>query len=183
MPGVLAVESLDPNTGPVAGGTNVTVTGSGFTGANVVSFGQVRAPDLTFVNDTQLTVTSPPATTPGAVDVTVTTLAGTSPTSPTDQFTYDGAAAPPTVTGINPNTGPMAGGTNVTVTGTGFTGATAVNFGPVAVPNPTVTSDTQLTVASPQAAAPGPVDVTVTTPAGASAASPADQFTYEIPPV
>jgi len=49
--------------------------------------------------------------------VTVTTAAGTSATSRADQFSY-GA---PTVTQINPSAGPTAGGTTVTITGTGFT--------------------------------------------------------------
>jgi hypothetical protein len=88
MPGVLDVTGVTPDTGSVTGGANVTVTGTGFTGATVVQFGQVRAPDLAFVDDTQLTVTSPPAAA-GTVDVTVTTLAGTSPTSPADHFTYE----------------------------------------------------------------------------------------------
>ena len=37
--------------------------------------------------------------------------------------------SPPTVTGLIPNTGPATGDTLVTITGTGFTGATAVDFG------------------------------------------------------
>jgi hypothetical protein len=41
-----------------------------------------------------------------------------------------------------------------------------------------VVSDTQLTVTSPAASASGAVDVTVTTPAGTSATTSADQFTY-----
>ena len=76
----------------------------------------------------------------------------------------------------------MAGGEHVTVTGTGFTGATGVNFGQVAASNLAVASDTQLTVTSPPGAAAGTVDVTVTTPAGTSSASAADQFTYEVLP-
>ena len=36
---------------------------------------------------------------------------------------------PPTVTDVNPNTGPTSGGTRVTITGTNFSGATAVRFG------------------------------------------------------
>ena len=35
----------------------------------------------------------------------------------------------PTVTGVSPSSGPITGGTTVTITGTGFSGATAVNFG------------------------------------------------------
>ena len=66
----------------------------------------------------------------------------------------------------------------MTVTGTGFTNASRVSFGTVPVSNPAVTSDTQLIVTSPPAAAAGPVDLTVTTPAGTSATTPADQYIY-----
>ena len=86
--------------------------------------------------------------------------------------------AAPTVTGVSPPSGPVAGGGIVTVTGTGFTGASAVNFGTVAATGLAVASDTSLTVTVPPAAAPGQVDVTVTTPRGTSAVTTADQFTY-----
>ena len=56
----------------------------------------------------------------------MTTPGGTSAPSSADQFSYVSA---PTVTGINPNTGPPAGGTSVTITGTNLNGATAVRFG------------------------------------------------------
>ena len=75
----------------------------------------------------------------GTVDVTVTTPGGTSATSPADQFTY---VAAPTVTGLSPTSGPAAGGTLVTITGTGFTGATAVDFGTTPATSFTVVSDT-----------------------------------------
>jgi IPT/TIG domain len=89
-----------------------------------------------------------------------------------------GAAAAPTVSGVGPTSGPVAGGQTVTVTGTGFTHASQVSFGTVPASNLAVASDTQLAVTSPQAAAPGLVHVTVTTPAGTSSASPADEYTY-----
>ena len=84
----------------------------------------------------------------------------------------------PAVTGVSPSGGPIAGGTSVTVTGTNFTGATAVDFG--ATPGTGVVvngAGTSLTVTSPARAA-GTVDVTVVTPAGTSATSAADYFTY-----
>ena len=64
----------------------------------------------------------------------------------------------------------------MTITGTGFTGATAVDFGTTPATSFTVVSDTSITADSP--AGTGTVDVTVTTPGGTSATSPADQFTY-----
>ena len=64
----------------------------------------------------------------------------------------------------------------MTITGSGFTGATDVGFGTTSAAAMTVDSDTQITATSP--AGTGTVDVTVTTPAGTSPTSPADQFTY-----
>jgi alpha-tubulin suppressor-like RCC1 family protein len=89
-------------------------------------------------------------------------------------------AAPPTVTQVSPSHGTSAGGTTVTITGTHFTGATAVRFGTVGAEHFTATSETSITAISPAGA--GTVDVTVQTPAGTSATSPADHFTY-VPPV
>ena len=63
----------------------------------------------------------------------------------------------------------------MTITGTGFTGATAVDFGTAAGTIVTVGATT-ITAYSP--AGTGTVDVTVTTPSGTSGISPADQFTY-----
>ena len=60
------------------------------------------------------------------MNVTVTTANGTSATSASDEYTYNPA---PTVTGVSPTNGPPGGTNTVTVTGTGFTGLTAVDFG------------------------------------------------------
>ena len=73
----------------------------------------------------------------------------------------------------------MQGGDRVTLTGSGLTGATGVKFGQAPAQNLTLTNDTELTVTSPQAADPGPTEVTVTTPAGTSTAA---RFTY-LPPM
>jgi hypothetical protein len=108
------------------------------------------------------------------VDVTVTTPSGgTSPTSEPDRFTYG-----PTVTKVEPNRGSPGGGTTVTLTGTGFTGATAVNFGSTGATSFTVNSETSITAVSPRMKKGGTLDVTVTTPAGTSPTSSADQFTF-----
>ena len=86
---------------------------------------------------------------------------------------------PPAVTGLNPASGLEFGGTAVTVTGSGFTGATQVSFGTavVKVTSPVPEGGLQLTVNSPPGSL-GTVDVTVTTPAGVSPAVDADKFTY-----
>jgi hypothetical protein len=87
----------------------------------------------------------------------------------------------PLVAGISPNSGAPAGGTAVVITGSGFASATSVNFGATPASTMTVVSDSQITTTSPAGA--GAVDVTVTTPSGASGTSPADQFNYSAAPV
>jgi hypothetical protein len=86
-------------------------------------------------------------------------------------------AAPPTVTGISPPSGPTAGGTNVTITGTNFTGTTGVTFGGLAAFFIIVNSDTSITAITPARSA-GPANVQVTTAIGASALVAAAVFTY-----
>ncbi|MHB1787607.1 MAG: S-layer homology domain-containing protein, partial [Acidimicrobiales bacterium] len=94
---------------------------------------------------------------------------------------YVKAHAKLAVTAVTPSSGPVAGGTSVTITGIGFTGATAVQFGTTAATSFTVTSDTSITATAP--AGTGTVDVTVTTPNGTSATNSSDQFSYAAPAV
>jgi alpha-tubulin suppressor-like RCC1 family protein len=83
----------------------------------------------------------------------------------------------PQVTAITPQDGLAAGGGTVTITGSGFTGATAVYFGTAKATSVKITSDTQLTAGIP--AGTGRVDVTVASPlGGTSATSPAGQYSY-----
>ncbi len=66
----------------------------------------------------------------------------------------------------------------MTITGTGLTGATAIDFGTVPATSFTVNSDTSITAVTPPASAAGTVNVTVTTGGGTSTISGADQYTY-----
>jgi alpha-tubulin suppressor-like RCC1 family protein len=173
-PQLASVTSVSPNAGPAAGGTSVTITGTNFTGATAVRFGANSAGSFTVNSASMITAVSPAGA--GVVDVTVTTGAGTSAPSAADRFSYL-----PTVTNVSPGTGPQAGGTSVTITGTNFTGATAVKFGANSASSFTVNSATMITVVSP--AGVGLVDVTVTTPGGTSLTSTADRFSYAgVPP-
>jgi len=85
-----------------------------------------------------------------------------------------GGAAAPAVTATSPKSGGVA--TAVTVTGSGFTGATSVRFGGNTATAMTVVSDAQIIATSPPGS--GTVDITVVGPAGTSAISPAARFTY-----
>lgn len=84
-------------------------------------------------------------------------------------------AIAPAILGVTPSTGPSAGGTEVTITGSGFSGVTGVDFGTAAASAYTVNSDTSITAVTP--AGSGAVDVTVTG-ADPSLDTPPDLFTY-----
>lgn len=103
--------------------------------------------------------------------------------TPGDVVSFTTLPDAPTVTGISPTTGSIAGGTTVTITGTNLTGTTAVNFGGVASTGVVVNSDTSITAISPATTTAGTVHITVVTPGGTSTISAADQFTYTAPVV
>ena len=170
------VTGVSPSTGVDLGGDPVTITGTNLEGGSV-SFGNNLASGSP-CTESSCNVSTPETASDGVVDVTVTTAAGTSATTPADQFTYE-AQGTPTVTTVLPDVGSAAGGTLVTVSGTGLTDAD-VSFGSA------VSQDVTCTATSCQAVAPaqdpGPVDVTVTNTAGTSAITPSDQFTYQLPP-
>ena len=87
----------------------------------------------------------------------------------------------PTVTGVSPHSIPAGTSSAVTITGTNFTGASAVHFGTTLATSFTVNSDGSITATAPPSTA-GTVDITVTAANGTSAQSAADQFTFEPAP-
>jgi hypothetical protein len=128
---------ISPAGGTTAGGTAVTITGTNFqTGVNItrVALGGVPLTNLQVTSDTQITgVTGPHAA--GSVDLEI---AGTSPGAPSVDLDADALLdeqnvyqyfVPPVVTSITPNTGPIGGNTDVTITGTNFSSVTDVKFG------------------------------------------------------
>jgi hypothetical protein len=164
------VSSVSPNAGPTDGGQTVTIGGWDLSGATKVSFGTTAATNVTIVSDSQLKATVP-AHAAGAVRVTVTSSLGTSLATSAAGYTYDPL---PTESSISPATGPK--GTVVTVTGTGFTAHSTVAFGTTPAGKVVQVSSTTLKATAP--AGSGTVPVSVTTPGGATATTPADQFTY-----
>jgi IPT/TIG domain len=169
----VVVSAVSPKSGPESGGTTVTVSGQGFTGATQVDFAGVSAPSISVVSDSKITATSPPGA--GTVNVTVVTPNGASATNPADRFTY--IAPVPTVTGVSPGSGPESGGTTVTISGSGFSDAIKVDFGGVSAPSFSIDSGSRITVKSPPGT--GTVDIRVITPTRTSAITSADQFTYD----
>jgi hypothetical protein len=169
-----SVTKISPKTGPASGGTSVKITGTNFTSVTAVHFGSVNATSFIVNSATSITAIAP-AGAVGVVDVTVTTTGGTSAISSADHFKYK-----PSVSAVSPKTGPAAGGTLVTITGSGFAtgaGATAIRFGTTAATSVSCSSSTSCTAVSPKHAT-GTVHVVAKVNGIASAKTSADQFTY-----
>ncbi|HEX3433964.1 MAG TPA: IPT/TIG domain-containing protein [Solirubrobacteraceae bacterium] len=175
-PATPSVIKVAPRTGPAGGGTSVTITGTGFSGATAVKFGATAAAKYTVNSATSITAVSPAAST-GLVDVTVTTSGGTSPLVSGDHFTF----AAPTVTGVSPASGSRSGGTTITITGTGFAlgTSTTVTFAGVSATEVDCTSISSCTAVSPARGKAGIVDVFATVAGKKSKKGrPGDQFEY-----
>ncbi len=148
--GCPSVTGLESSSGPATGGRSVVVSGSGFgTGVPTVRFGSIRA-RITRHTPTSVTVVTPDVRSAASLAVTVTTggtAGGTSAVVPAGVYTF----ISPVVRAVIPDKGPTAGGEQVTVLGTHFSGTTSVRFGPVPA-SFTVTSPTTLLARVP----PGP---------------------------
>ena len=172
---VPTVTGISPQTGTPAGGTSVTITGTDLGNASAVDFGATPGA-ITADSSTSVTATSPAGS--GTVDITVTNPDGTSAIVAADQYSYVNVTPPPTLTGLSPSTGPVAGGTSVVISGSNLEAATAVDFGPG---NPgVISSDTATSLTAVSPAGTGTVDVTVTTPTGSSPPVAADQYSFGV---
>jgi hypothetical protein len=159
------IGTIAPTNGPMAGGTTVVISGTNFVAGATVTFDGVAAASTTLVNSSTIQVVTA-AGAQGPADVVVTNVDLRSVTR-TNGFIFEGPA--PTVTGVVATSGPtsgtssgdMAGGTNVTITGTNFAAGATVTFDGVAAIGVTFVSANSLTATTP-AGAQGFADVTVT---------------------
>ena len=171
------INTITPNSGPTAGGTSVTISGGGFVAGATVSLGGTPATNVNVTNANTITATTG-ARSAGVVDVVVTNP-DTQIATLAQGFTYTAPAAGLTVTGVNPTSGPTAGGTAITISGTGFAAGATVTVGGSAATNVVVSNSTTITATTPSHAA-GPVDVVVTNPNSESAGK-LNAFTYNAP--
>ncbi len=168
------VTKVAPKSGPAAGGTVVTITGTGLAGATAVKFGATSASTFTSSSSTSITATAPAASA-GMVDVTVTTPVGTSTISLADRYKFT-----PTIASVSPSGGTSAGGTTVIITGSGFAtaaGATLFRFGTAATKNVSCASSAKCTVVTPKHEA-ATVDVVAVVNKVTSPKTSADHFTF-----
>ena len=164
------ITGATPSNGPLAGGTQVVIDGTGFNGTNSVTFGGVAA---AFVvdNNTQITATSPAAGAPGAVDIVVTDPDGSDTLN--NGFTYDPNPIPSIGSLFPVDNGPTTGGTIVTIFGSDMDLVNSVTFGGAAA-TINITAPGSVNVTTPPGF--GAVDIVVANPFGSDTL--VDGWTY-----
>jgi len=143
------VGGLSPDHGPAAGGTTVTITGTGFAdaGSAQVLVDGVIATGVTSTGDTALSFVAPPGEPGATVSITVFNQRGT--------VTMDGAYTYNPLPTVSAVSGPVpgVGGATVTINGTGFqaneAGDPTVTVGGKTAMGVQVKSDTQITFTAP----------------------------------
>lgn len=169
------ITAVTPSSGDVAGGAVITITGTGFNASTTVSFDGTPAAQVSLVSATELAAVTPRHA-PGVVDVEVST--GGAAATLTDGFTFTRGA--PTLATVAPVSGPITGGTLLTLSGTGFAQGASVTVGGAAATDVVVVSDVLARAVVPAHAA-GAVDVVFTNDDNQSATL-AGGFTYVAPP-
>jgi hypothetical protein len=160
-----ALSSVSPSSGTVAGGTRVTIHGTGFmTGSTVnvkgVSFGDFPAASFSVTSASTIVARTAPAGVPRAFGKTVsagteslvevTYKSGHVAVGPTYSYLPSvGSLTLPQVLSVGPSGGPVAGGNTVSIYGTGLAGATAVTFGGVDATSFVVKSDSLIEAVAP----------------------------------
>ncbi|MBX3269033.1 MAG: IPT/TIG domain-containing protein [Sandaracinaceae bacterium] len=169
--GSLLLDRVVPPYGPYSGGNRVVLRGRGFDRESQVRFGglDVQPADHRLIDDRRLEVVVP-AGEVGVVDVEVT-VAGETVTL-TDGYAYEPIT-------VDPNSGAVAGGTFITITGRGtsFAAGDRVTVGRGACTDVNVVSPAVITCRVPPAVA-GTVDVTVIAAEDARETTATDGFTY-----
>ena len=149
-----AVSKVSPASGPVSGGTPVTITGSGFGPGATVEIDQGSGPGASAIaatnvkvrSSTKITAATGGSAQPGRWHLYVIDSAGTSPATNSDLFAY---TIRPTASAVTPGSGPVSGNTAIRITGTGFVAGAKVQVGQGSGPGSSAISATQVHVVSP----------------------------------
>ena len=169
-PAAPVLHLVSPDRG--AGGTQVVLSGSGFSEATSVWFGDVPVETWTVDDDSRITATVPDPLTSGSVPVVV---ASPDATSEAVSFAYE-EASPQALAlwSVVPDTG--TAGSEVLLFGSGLLEANGVSFGGVWVETWTIDDDSQITATVPEPISSGGVWVAVSSP---GAWSESLLFTYD----
>lgn len=128
------ITTTSPNSGPINGGTRVTIFGDGFQAPVQVFFGSAEA-QVVNVSFSQIIVLSPPApatnepgsgTVTGFVPITVININSATRVTADNGFRYTPKIL---ITAISPLSGPSLGGTDIRIDGSGFDDPVQVTIG------------------------------------------------------
>ena len=184
-----SLRAVQPTSGPVGGGTRVTIFGDAFQTPVQVFFGAAEAQVLT-VNFNQIVAMSPKGsdtapggsgTVTGPVTIRVLNISSGKDASLAGAFRY---VPKMQITAIGPNEGPSVGGTRVTIDGIGFDDPLTVSLANIVAQVIRVSGSQLIVLSSPLtvtgcADVVGPVVVT-NIDNGDSASSVGVGFTYRI---
>jgi len=176
LPSNPRLDDVTPDNGPASGGRQVVLDGDDFREGAIVFFGEIQAPHVEWVRDDRLLVETP-AHPEGTVDVTVVNPDGESSTL-TGAYTFTPA---PILLTVEPSSGPTAGGTPLTLTGTGFVDGVRALIDGVPCREPVHVDDTLFLCVTPPGQA-GLVDVEMIAEDGGSSRL-VDAFLYVPPPI
>jgi hypothetical protein len=177
-----SITLISPNSGPVSGGTTVTISGDDFVNGCRVKFGGIDAAQVIFNNSNQLTAVTPAQAAPGAVNIRIINPDGQlNVLQDAFQYTQPPPTPSPTIAFIAPVSGPLSGGTQVTIIGENFASGCRVKFGGVDSAQVIFINNNQIIATTPAQTAPGPVTVRVVNPDGQANALQ-NAFQYQQPP-
>ncbi len=155
--GGLRVNGVKPNHGSFAGGMETYITGSGFDQTATVKIGgtSVASTKIVLISPQALKVTTP-AGKVGKADVVVTLTKGNKSATLSGGYTYDPIY-------LDPSSGPVAGGTLVTLNASGlaFSSATKLTLGGKVMPDVTLVSASVLRAKTPKTDRTGPAHLVI----------------------
>jgi hypothetical protein len=172
-PPVVRLDSISPGSGPLDGGTPITLRGKGFDQIRQVFVGSLPARIVAGPSSTSVRVINAPGS-PGLHDVTAITERGCRIVLK-DAFVY--GARDPDLVAVVPATGAIAGGTLVSIAGSGFSREVTVRFGLAPAIIEDASDPARLRVRTPPASGPGVVDVAIAWPDGTTRTL-SNSFTY-----
>ncbi len=155
------IGSISPVSGSTAGATSITITGTNFAAGAAVTVDGNACTSVVVVSATSITCNTP-AGSAGAKDVVVTNSDTGSATS-AGGFTYITPIGIVSITSISPKKGSIKGGTEVTITGVGFSSGATVKVDGVTAVIIKRTGSTKITIRTPKHAK-GVVSIVVTNP-------------------
>lgn len=180
LPAAPQLASISPIEGPLSGGTSVKISG---TNLGLVTKVYLDNSDVAIKsnNGTDITITTPKATTPGKVDIKVVDKFGRDSTL-VQAFEYLSPPPPPvpTIVSVTPNESEMKGGITVVIKGTNFEGTSKVFINNISA-STLFYSSAELRATVPASTVSGTVDVKVVNSSGEEAVA-SDAFTYLAPP-